>query len=331
MSLVVLKQGLLDTFQDTGRTGYRTLGINPGGAMDTLSLQLANALVGNDPGEAALELHFPAGTFLFTKPALVALTGADFSPLINGEPVPLHHPILVEKNDLLQFQRPVNGLRAYLAVRGGWAINPWLGSRSTHLRAGCGGWQGRKLQEKDELPFRDPEATAQWPSRQKSFRVLPWEARIPVPHTAIQLLPGPEWPWLSEDARELLLSENFTVTLQADRMACRLQHPPLTMEKPREMISAAVAPGTLQLLPDGHLLVLLSDCQTTGGYPRVAQVISADLHRLGQAKPGDRIRWELTGLEEAEKKQAAQSDALRQLYTACRWRLETVMKTNING
>lgn len=330
MSLVVLKQGLLDTLQDTGRTGYRALGINAGGAMDPVSLQLANALVGNDPFEAALELHFPAGTFLFAKPALIALTGADFSPLINGEPVPLHHPILVEKNDLLQFQRPVTGMRAYLAVRGGWAIAPWLGSRSTHLKAGCGGWHGRTLEEKDELPFRDPDATANWSARKSTFRVLPWEARVSLAGTAIPLLPGPEWSWLSADARELLLSENFTVTLQADRMACRLQHPPLSMENPREMISAAVAPGTLQLLPDGHLLALLADCQTTGGYPRIAQVISAGLHRLGQAKPGDVLRWELTHLASAEKKAEELRDTLRQLHTACRLRLEAFAKTNIH-
>src|SRR5689334_12188357 len=143
MSLTIIKAGIQDTIQDLGRYGHQHLGINPSGAMDKYAMQLANMLVGNDPAEAVLEMHFPASVFLFKKDAMIAITGADFSPSINGEPIPSGHAIIVNKNDVLQFHKPVNGSRAYLAVKGGYAIAPWLNSRSTHLKAAAGGFFGR--------------------------------------------------------------------------------------------------------------------------------------------------------------------------------------------
>ena len=157
MSIKIIKAGILDTIQDLGRHGYQHLGINPGGAMDKYAMQVTNSLVGNQPGEAVIELHFPASVFLFTQPALIALGGAEFSASINGEPVPNLHAIIVCKNDVLQFHRPLYGERAYLAMSGGLVIDQWMNSYSTHLKANAGGFHGRSLQKDDEILFRQAD------------------------------------------------------------------------------------------------------------------------------------------------------------------------------
>src|SRR5574338_384580 len=155
MSLRIIKSGVLDSVQDMGRHGWQHLGINPAGVMDQFSARIANMLVGNDPEEATIELHFPASIFLFEQPALIAISGADFSASINGEPVPSSHAFIVNKNSLLLFQEPFRGARAYLAVKGGIKADEWLGSCSTHLRAMIGGFRGRSLQKNDQVFFRE--------------------------------------------------------------------------------------------------------------------------------------------------------------------------------
>jgi len=154
MSLQIIKAGMLDSIQDGGRYGFQHLGINPSGAMDRYAMQVTNMLVGNDPGEAVIEMHFPASVFLFTQPALIALGGADFSASINGEPVPPLHPIIISKNDLLHFHKPLKGARAYLAIAGGLVIDKWLDSHSTNLKAAAGGYQGKALPKEDYIKFR---------------------------------------------------------------------------------------------------------------------------------------------------------------------------------
>src|SRR5512144_2328111 len=158
MSLKIIKAGILDTIQDMGGFGQQYLGINPAGAMDKYAMQVTNVLVGNQPGEATIEMHFPASVFMFTQPALIALGGADFSASINGEPVPSRHAIVVGKNDVLQFHKPVSGARAYLAVGGGFAIHKWMNSCSTHLKVKAGGYKGRNLHKDDELLLGQPSS-----------------------------------------------------------------------------------------------------------------------------------------------------------------------------
>lgn len=323
MSLIVLKSGILDSLQDRGRFGHRGQGINPGGAMDVFSLQVANMLVGNDPGEAAIELHFPASAFLVTQPVLLALAGADFAPTINGEPIPLHRPILAGRNDVLQFQEPRRGARCYLALYGGFRVNGWLGSKSTHLRAHAGGWQGRALQLKDELPLQTiPPPGLQ--AGDKEWKYLPWQADPDWPDEidAIGILPGPEWEQCTADAKEVITRSSFLLTHQSDRMGYRLDHPPLRRMVAEEMISTGVTTGTVQLLPDGKLIVLMADHQTTGGYPRVAQVISAHLPKLAQRRAGEAIRFQLTQEGKAVDLLLKQQQHLLQLQNACTFRLQ---------
>lgn len=321
MSLKIIKAGILDTIQDMGGYGQQHLGVNPAGAMDKYAMQVTNILVGNQPGEATIEMHFPASVFMFTQPALIALGGADLSASINGEPVPNLHAILVGKNDVLQFHKPVSGARAYLAVGGGFAINKWMNSYSTHLKAKVGGHQGRNLAKDDELLLRQPSS---FPVKQNDFTILPWQADIKWPdeNKEILMLPGNEWERLSTESKESFTMTSFVITNQSDRMGYRINNIPLSTINNEEVISSAVSFGTVQLLPDGRLIVLMADHQTTGGYPRVAHVISAHHSKLAQMKAGNKIHFRLTDQQTAEELFIKQQQHLLQLQNACTFKLQ---------
>lgn len=327
MAIKIIRAGILDTIQDKGRYGYQHLGINPGGAMDQYAMQVANILVGNDPGEAVIELHFPASVFLFDEPALIALSGADFSASINGEPVPVLHAIQVNKNDVLQFHRPLSGARAYISFRAGLAIPRWLNSASTNLKAQSGGYQGRILQKGDELLLRKNENYVAG-NNEETFTILPWSADINTGDetTDIAVLPGHEWERLTGEAKEIFTGKPFIITKQSDRMGYRLLNEPLSCKHSAEMISSAVSFGTIQLLPDGKLIVLMADHQTTGGYPRIGHVITAHHSRLAQLNPGEGIRFRLTDPATAENLLLKQQQHLLQLQNACTFRLEAWFK-----
>ncbi|MES1198148.1 MAG: biotin-dependent carboxyltransferase family protein [Chitinophagaceae bacterium] len=321
MSLKIFKAGILDTVQDMGRNGYQYLGINPGGVMDKYSAQIANILVGNNKNEAVLELHFPASIIIFQQPALIALCGADFSASINGESISSHHPILVNKNSILQFHRAAKGARVYLAVKGGFEIKKWMNSYSTHIRAKAGGYKGKALQKEDEIIMRQ-----QLDCRllnEKEFIVLPWQADTKWDNEAdeILVLPGNEWQRLTQESKENFLMTAFVITQQSDRMGYRLNNIPLPCISNEEVISSAVGFGTIQLLPDGRMILLMADHQTTGGYPRIAHVISAHHARLAQMKAGDKIRFRFTDQQTAEELLMKQQKHLLQLQNACTFRL----------
>lgn len=325
MSLQIIKAGILDTIQDAGRFGCQHLGINPSGAMDQYSMQVANMLVGNDPDEAVIEMHFPASVFLFIQPALISIVGADFSASINGEPVPLLHPVIVCKNDILHFHKPLKGARAYLAIAGGLAIEKWLNSFSTNLKAAAGGYLGRNLHKEDEIKFRQSA-----PKHNKdNYAVLPWQADTnwadETPNE-IYALPGNEWNQLTTDSKENFTMGAFIITQQSDRMGYRLNSIPLHSLTKEELVSSAVSFGTVQLLPDGKLIVLMADHQTTGGYPRIAHVISAHQSKLAQMKAGDKIHFQLTDQQTAEEMLVKQHKHLLQLKTACKFKLQEYFK-----
>ncbi len=325
MSVKIIKAGLLDTIQDNGRFGYQHLGVNPTGAMDKNAMQLANILVGNNMNEAVIEMHFPASVYMFTLPALIALGGADFSPSINGEPVPNFHPIIVGKNDVLQFHKPVEGARTYLAVGGGFAINKWMNSYSTHLKAKSGGFHGRSLNKGDELLFLQPSS---FHIEQNDFIVLPWRADTNWTNVVkeILVLPGNEWDRLTTESKENFEMTSFVITNQSDRMGYRLNNIPLPAMSNEQIISSGVSFGTVQLLPDGKLIILMADHQTTGGYPRIAHVISAHHSKLSQMKAGDKIQFRITNQSTAEEFFIKQEQHLLQLQNACNFRLQEYFK-----
>ena len=329
MSLIVIKPGILDTVQDSGRYGYQHLGINPGGAMDRFSAQVVNMLVGNNTKEAVIEMHFPAAAYLFQQEAIIAVGGADFVPSINGEEIPLWHPVVISRNSILQFQKIKKGAQCYLSVRGGFEISKWLNSYSTHLKAGVGGFNGRTLLKDDVIRFKKPECCTKFLS-EKEFIVLPWQADIKwniIPAGKIDVIPGHEWNWLDVSSQNEFLNNQFTVTAASDRMGYRLNGGPLISNNNAELISSAVNFGTIQLLPDGQLIVLMADHQTAGGYPRIAHIISAHLSQLAQVRPGEKVQFALNDLSNAEDLFCREKHHLLQLQNACKLRLEEFLKS----
>lgn len=315
---------MLDSIQDMGRYGFQSLGINPSGSMDRYSAGIANMLVGNNPGEALIEMHFPAPVFLFDQPAVIALAGADFNASINGEFIPVHKPIILNKSSVLQFHYIKNNARCYLAVRGGFNINKWLNSYSTNLKAEAGGFNGKKLIKDDIIELNNKNDFSKIPG-DKDFKILPWKANkkwIENEKKEIFVLPGNEWDWLDTDAQKKFLSRSFTISNNSDRMGYRLTGDFLQKNINEELISSAVSFGTIQLLPDGQLIILMADHQTTGGYPRIGHIITADLHRLAQMKAGDKIQFVFTDQKTAEELLIKQQQHLQQLQHACIFRLE---------
>jgi antagonist of KipI len=329
MSLKVIKAGILDTIQDLGRFGHQYAGINTGGAMDKFAMQIANILVGNKPEAAVIELHFPASVFIFTKPALIALSGADFSVTIDGEPVPLLQGIVVGKNAVLQFHTPIQGTRTYFAVSGSFAIEQWLGSSSTNLKAKAGGLKGRSFRKDDEIIFAE-DINIQFSYEENNFKVLPWKADKSWGDNSneIFVLPGNEWAYLTDESKEKFITSNFIIAQQSDRMGFSLKNIPMKNNTNDEVVSSAVSFGTIQLLPDEGLIVLMADHQTTGGYPRIAHVIAAHHSKLAQMNAGEKINFKFTSQQIAEELLMKQKQHLQQLQNACTMKLKEYLYAN---
>ncbi len=297
MSLKIIKAGILDSIQDTGRFGYRQFGINPTGSMDCLASAKANLIVNNDIHEAVIELHFPASIIQFQLSVYIAITGADFSASIDGKKIPQDEQVYIQKNSILTFEHHVIGARAYLAIKGGLDIPQWLQSWSTNLKAACGGWHGRRLMKGDLIPFRKPYVSGSSPS---SYDAMIKSSVQEINVNKVLVLQGHEWNWLSPDAQDLFLSSGFIISNHSDRMGYRLTGPTLHHAVQEELVSSPVCFGTIQLLPDGQLMLLMADHQTTGGYPRIAYVISAHVSFVAQKRPGDSLHFELTDIAVAE-------------------------------
>ena len=332
MSLKIIKAGILDTVQDMGRYGHQHLGINPGGAMDRFAAHIANILVGNDAQEAVIELHFPASAVLFEKESIIAITGADFVPAINGELIPLLHPVVVNKNSVLHFQKAENGTRCYLAVAGGLEITKWLNSYSTNLKAAAGGYNGKAFIKNDVVNFKK-EFSLLSDLHEKDFMILPWKANDKYeqtvshePDESIHVITGHEWDILQDASKNSFLNQPFVISAASDRMGYRLNGPALHAVKYEELVSSPVSYGTIQLLPDGQLIILMADHQTTGGYPKIAHVITVNLPQLAQKKPGEKIDFKVTDQQTAENLFLLQHRHLLQLENACKFKLEEFFK-----
>ncbi|GAA4043166.1 biotin-dependent carboxyltransferase family protein [Hymenobacter glaciei] len=326
MSLHILRPGLLTTVQDLGRFGYQPDGIIVSGAMDSLALRVANQLVGNAESAAGLEITLLGPRIRFEADHLIALTGAHLSPTLNSQPVGLHRPVWVAAGTELAFGPAVAGCRAYLAVAGGVAVPLVLGSRSTYLRAGFGGHEGRALQAGDALPAGEPSAVGARIMQQLARPGTAWAAAgftpgpalCPLPRfrPVLRAVPGPEYEQFSAESQRAFWGEPFAVTPAADRMGYRLQGPHLARLQEAELLSSAVTFGTVQVPAGGQPIALLADHQTTGGYPRLAQVISVDWPVLAQAAPGQQLRFREVSVAEAQALFLAREAQVRALKRA---------------
>jgi len=316
VSVLVVKAGLLDTVQDAGRWGHAHQGIHAAGAVDPVALRVANLLIGNPADTAAIEMHFPAPHLRLEQAALFALSGADFEAVLNGQAIPVGTPVQAAAGSTLLFRRQTRGMRAYFGVQGGFALEPWLGSCSTDLSAGIGGLYGRALQAGDCLPFRQT-----LPTMPLYTTIAPWRANVSGLYptdSVFRFLPGPEYDLLDAAARARLETSEWHLSRHNNRMACAVEGPALHLREPVELVSSVVLPGTVQLLPNGTLLLLLADCPTTGGYPRVAQIAAADLPGLAQHRPGAGFCLRKTHLEVAAEASKQQRQLLQRLGASSR-------------
>jgi len=317
MSILLTKPGILTTVQDLGRNGFRRFGINQNGAMDKTAVRLINTLLANDENTAVLEMHFPAPEILFEESVVFALGGADFSARLNGEAVENWRIYYAGKGSHLKFAQKFFGSRAYLAIKGGFEIENWLASASTNLKAKIGGVEGRSLQNGDRL-FCSSKLTAR-PSKfnfKISAALIPFYSKFPT----VRIVAGAEFELLTALSQENLLKENFTVTQNSDRMGFRLAGEPLYLIHKKELVSAAVNFGTIQLLPDGQLIVLMADHQTSGGYPRIANVITTDLPLLAQLGTNEKVAFHLISTTAAENFSMKLAMDLNLLRVACKFR-----------
>ncbi len=289
----VLEPGLFTTVQDLGREGFGAMGVSASGAADALSLRVGNLLVGNLERAAGLEMTLVGGAFEFADGGHIVLAGSDFGATLDGVAVELWTPVAVRPGQTLRVGATRSGARCYLCVRGGIAVPPFLGSASTHVLSGLGGFAGRALKKGDVL------ATGNL-GRSSEFRKLSERARqMLAPAKVLQVTPGPQRDWFDAKAQRLFDAGEYQVTEDANRMGLRLAGPAIARANDRELISEGVALGAVQIPESGMPIILFVEQQTTGGYPKIANVISADFHSLGQLRPRDEIRFEMVDWETA--------------------------------
>ena len=292
MEVTVLRSGMLTTVQDLGRRGFRAQGVPLSGAMDPFSLRLANSLVGNPEGFAALEFTLVGPDLEFSHDALVALTG------VECDGVPRWQPVEVMAGERLTLGPCKRGCRGYLAIRGGMDVPMVLGSRSTYLRGGWGGLDGRILRAGDKLKI----GTVQVARSRSSASNLRWQIdprMLPIytSEPTVRVICGDG----RLRAADELIKTKFSVSPQSDRMGVRLAGASLTGGMTGDVLSSAVAPGTIQLPPDGQPVILMADAQTIGGYPQIAHVISVDLSLVAQLRAGDRVSFAEVTLQDAQR------------------------------
>jgi len=291
MGFRVIHPGLLTTVQDLGRFGYQRYGVSPSGMADAFHGRMANLLVGNSESAALLEATLWGPTLEMTSAGFLAVSGADLGMALNGSPLPMNACVPFSAGDQLASAGNCSGCRAYLAFSGGLDVPSVMGSRSTDLKAGFGGFRGRALAAGDEIGFL--------PAESLSYPALRATRDFPFSDEPLRILPGPQADAFTREGWQALLTGAFRVEEASDRMGCRLSGPEITHKTDANILSAATAPGTIQVPANGQPIVLLPARQTTGGYTQIAQVIWTDLSRAAQARPGDQIRFAMTDEAEA--------------------------------
>jgi antagonist of KipI len=339
VKIEVVRAGFLTGVQDLGRTTFRELGVSLGGALDSFALRIANLVVGNDDAAPGLEITLGGLQLRFTDERIVAWGGGEFDVNVASTVVPAGHAAIVRAGEELKIGSAKLGCRGWLAISGGINVPVVLGSRSTDLRAGFGGLNGRALRDGDELSLGESRLSSTFVKMQvrsntrrgelgpaadrqtaAAKRISSWSAPAHWTRTAktepiLRFVRGSEWDRFnsaSPAGTSTLQTEGFTVLTDSDRMGVRLEGLKLKAENTAELVSEAVAPGTIQVPPSGQPILLLGDCQTIGGYPKIAHVITVDLPTAAQLRPGDKVHFRETTLAEAHRLLADRENKLEQ-------------------
>lgn len=308
MGIRILKSGMLTTVQDLGRTGYQSQGFSVAGVMDVRSFKIANLLLDNPENEAVLEFTLIGPTLEFTSATIIAITGGDFQPTINGEPAPMYTAIYMHKGDILKFGSARTGSRGYVAFSSYLDVPVVMGSRCTNMKSSVGGFKGRKLQADDCIRFRIKRRYLPFfLSRKLTPDQFDQEAET------LRVIMGPQDDVFSKQGIETFLNNEYTVTSEFDRMGCRLEGPFIAPKETSDIISDGIAFGSIQVPSHGKPIILLADRQTTGGYAKIATVVSVDIPKLVQRKTDHKIRFEAITVQEAQKLYMKELDELDEM------------------
>lgn len=297
MGILIQEPGLFTTVQDEGRYGYQQFGVTPSGPMDARSLHIANILTGNPMGEGALEMTFQGPAIQFEEDNIIAVTGADMHPTVNGTVVPMYEAVQMHKGDVLKFQFATNGSRGYVAFAGGLDVPLVMGSKATLASKGLGGVEGRKLRKGDRISFVSPKT--ELPHMGDRHVSKPF---YPSKEVVLRVVKGPQDDCFSPEEQRRFFWHSFRITNEFDRMGCRLEREePVRHMGDGNIISDGIACGSIQVPTNGQPIIMLSDRQTVGGYTKIGTVISVDLPKLAQAKPGMQVRFIEVSLDLAQE------------------------------
>jgi len=306
----VIEPGILTTFQDLGRHGFSQVGVPPSGASDTFSLRVGNLLVGNREGGSGLEITLMGLKIKALREVVIAITGGDLSPVLNGEPLEMWRTHLLVEGDIIHFKKVRTGCRAYFTVAGGFAVPKIMGSSSTYLSGKFGGFEGRALRRGDVLhAFDIPSPLNKLGLRFPSDWLPFWEKE----EVLLRVIPGPQDHHFTEKGFQTFCSSSYRVTPQSDRMGVRLEGPKIERRSDVEesIISEGMISGAIQVPGDGKPIIILTEL-VTGGYTKIATIISTDLQKVAQLKPGDHVRFNPVSIEEAHLLLREQEERLRE-------------------
>ena len=295
MGIKFANGGFITTIQDMGRTGYQEFGVPAAGVMDTMAFRKANILVGNDENEAALEITLMGPMFTFTSDNIIAVTGGNLGAKLNGKDIPMYQAVLAKKGDTMSFMGIKSGSRAYVAFAGGLDVPVVMGSKSTHLKSNLGGFEGRKLGPGDEIEFTAPKTAL--PNMSK--RTVPADDYSKASCT-LRVILGPQDDCFTEAGIKTFLSSTYTLTNEADRMGLRFEGEKIEHKNGGDIITDGISFGAVQVPSHGQPIVMMADHQTTGGYTKIAGIISADLPKAAQLKPGCKVNFQQVSVEEAQ-------------------------------
>jgi antagonist of KipI len=307
MKATANRAGFLTSVQDLGRPGLREFGVSLGGALDPHALRVANLLVGNKESAAGLEVTFGGLRLRFVDDRIIAWCGGNFDARVGSTPLSSGHPAVVHSGEDLSIESPATGCRAWIAISGGIDVPIVLGSRSTDLKAGFGGINGRPIRDGEEVLLgKNSERSKKLAERLDRLRIASWKPPHDWSSTAqrepwLRFTRGTDAEQCLPEAMEIFAAERFFVSPDSDRMGVRLDGPRLERGSQADLLSEAVAPGTIQVPPSGKPILLLNDCQTIGGYPKLAHVITVDLGIAAQLRPGDMVRFREASLADAHR------------------------------
>ena len=306
MGLEVLRAGLQSTVQDQGRFGYAHLGVSASGAADNFSLIIGNIIVGNPKHYAGIEMTIIGDKYRFKSDAYIALTGSEFEAELDNNSIPFWKRLLIKKGQILDIRSTKNGARCYLCVAGGINIKDVMGAKTTHLTSGIGGLHGRILKKLDELDFGLLDDSI------KPIQNL--NDSITTDTKIIKVTKGVQWSWFDKNQKNKLFQHQYQVEELSNRMGLRLFGNAIKTNRENEITTAGISLGSIQIPGGGQPIISFVEHQTTGGYPIIANVISADIRKVGQLKAGDCFQFELISLGSAEKLKVDQEKFIHNLH-----------------